>query len=72
MTAIVLLTAAGSRGIQDLPLLRLAARDATYAGVLETEAVLLGIGVALGLAAALTARWQWTGCIRTRVPPRLS
>lgn len=71
MTAIVLLIAAGSRGIQDLSLIRLAARDALHAGVLGIEAVLLGISVALGLAAAFTARWQWTGRIRTRRPATL-
>jgi hypothetical protein len=71
LTAIVLLIAAGSRGIQDLPLLRLASRDALYAGVLGIEAVALGISVALGLAAAFVAGWQWTGRIRTRRPATL-
>src|SRR5260370_23677889 len=50
-TAIVLSIAAGGRGIQDLPLLGLAARDALYAGVLGTAAVPLRISPALGLAA---------------------
>jgi hypothetical protein len=71
VTAIVLLIAATSRGTQDLSLLSLAARGALYTGVLGIEVVLIGISLALGLAAALTAWWQWSGRIRTRRPAAL-
>jgi hypothetical protein len=69
-TALLLLVLVAIRLIQDLPLLRnfLASSDSLLAALLVVEAVVLGVVLALGIAAGLIAWRSWLGKARSRWP----